>query len=280
MLIIDYNQVFISNLMVQLGKSDEVDENLIRHMVLNSLRSYVKKYRNEYGEVIIACDSKRYWRKEVFPFYKASRKKTRDKSNLDWKTIFESLAAIRAELKEHFPYKVIEVDGAEADDIIATLTLSTNEPVMIISSDKDFKQLHVRENVKQFSPILDKYIRAEDPVRYLKEHIITGDRGDGIPNILSPDNCFVAGTRQRPIAKKKLEEWASNDEPQHLFNEEALRGYTRNQALVDLTMVPVEIKEAILNEEKSIEPKRNKSQLMKYFIAKRLSNMMQVLHEF
>ena len=112
----------------------KIDEGLIRHIVLNSLRSYTKQFKAKYGNMVICCDSKKYWRREVFPFYKSNRKKDRDKSDFDWNLIFETLNKIRDELKQNLPYRVIEVEGAEADDIIAVLAgrMSPHEDILIL----------------------------------------------------------------------------------------------------------------------------------------------------
>lgn len=283
MILIDLNQVLISNLMQQIGSNPKIklDEDLIRHMVLNSLRSYAKQFKQKYGTIVVACDSKKYWRRDVFPFYKAHRKNDREKSALDWHLIFEVLNKIRDELKENFPYKVLEVEGAEADDVIAVLTarMSPHEDILILSSDKDFVQLQKYPNVSQYSPILKRFVKSENPAEYIKEHIIRGDRGDGIPNFLSPDNTFVAGERQKVINKKKLVEWI-NSEPEHFCTTDImLRGYKRNQMLVDLDYVPESIKGQIVSAFENTKP-GNKQKMLNYFIENRLKNLIEVLDEF
>lgn len=283
MILIDLNQVLISNLMQQINSNPKIkmDEDLIRHMVLNSLRSYTKQFKAKYGNVVICCDSKKYWRRDVFPFYKSNRKKDRDASALDWASIFEILNKIRDELKEYFPGRVIEVEGAEADDIIGTLTVraSANEEVLILSSDKDFMQLQKYPNVTQYSPILKRYIEADDPVQYIKEHIIRGDRGDGIPNFLSPDNVFAVGDRQKTINSKKLTEWMNKSPEEFCVNDTMLRGYKRNQMLVDLDFIPEDIRQRIVEAYETAKV-GSKQKLMNYFIEKRLRNMIEVLDEF
>jgi len=283
MILIDLNQVLISNLMQQIGSNPKIklDEDLIRHMVLNSLRSYTKQFRQKYGHVVICCDSKKYWRRDVFPFYKSNRKKDRDASNLDWNAIFEILNKIRDELKEYFPGRVIEVEGAEADDIIGTLAVraSANEDVLILSSDKDFVQLQKYPNVYQYSPILKRYIQSDNPHQFIKEHIIRGDRGDGIPNFLSPDNTFALGERQKTINTKKLTEWINKAPEEFCINDQMLRGYKRNQMLVDLDFIPETIRSKIVEAYDSATV-GTKQKLMNYFIEKRLRNMIEVLDEF
>jgi len=282
-ILIDLNQVLISNLMQQINSSPkmQLEENLIRHMVLNSLRSYIKQFKSKYGEIVIACDSKKYWRRDYFPFYKSNRKKDREKSDLDWTLIFETLNKIRDELKEYFPYKVIDVEGAEADDIIGVLTprLASNGEVLILSSDKDFVQLQKYKNVTQYSPILKKFIQVDNPSQYVKEHIIKGDRGDGIPNFLSPDNVFALGGRQKSINTKKLSEWLNQTPEDFCTNDSLMRGYKRNQMLVDLDYIPETIKAAIVETYDNAKS-GNKQKLMNYFIENRMRNLIEVLDEF
>ncbi len=282
MIIFDYQQIAISNLMEQIGSSkSSVDENLVRHMILNTIRTYVKKFKESHGpEVIIACDNRNYWRRDVFPHYKAGRKKARAASGHDWSSIFESLNKIREELKESSPYKVIDVDGAEADDVIGTLVqkYSANEKVMILSSDKDFAQLQRYPNVEQFSPILKKFVKEPFPLIQLKQLIIRGDKGDGIPNILSSDDVFVAGGRQKPITESKIIKWLNQD-PKEFCNDEMFRNYSRNEIMIDLTKVPDSLKQNILNTYEAAKGK-TKQEFMNYMIANRLKNLLEVAHEF
>ena len=282
-ILIDLNQVLISNLMQQINHSPKVqlDENLIRHMVLNSLRSYIKQFKEKYGEIIIACDSKRSWRKDYFPFYKANRKKARDESGFDWNLIFETLGKIRQELKDNLPHKVIEVEGAEADDIIGVLTArkAPHEDVLILSSDKDFVQLQKYSNVIQYSPILKRFVKTDNPHQHVKEHIIRGDKGDGIPNFLSSDNVFALGERQKTINSKKLSEWLKKTPEEFCINEVMLRGYKRNQMLVDLDFIPETIQSNIIDAyENTTVGSRQK--LFNYFIEKKLKNLFEVIQEF
>ena len=282
MIIFDYNQVAISNLMEQIGSSKtQVEEGLVRHMILNTIRTYVKKFKESHGpEVVLACDNKNYWRREIFPHYKASRKKAREASGHDWNTIFECLNTIKEELKQNSPYKVVEVHTCEADDIIATLTMNraANEKIMILSSDKDFAQLQKFPNVEQYSPILKKFIKEPLPSAQLKQLVIRGDKSDGIPNILSADDIFVAGGRQKPITEAKIINWM-NQEPKEFCNDEMFRNYTRNQTLIDLTKIPENLKQEILHNYENAKGK-TKQQFMNYMIANRLKNLLEVIDEF
>ena len=282
MIIFDFNQVAISNLMEQIGSSKTaVDETLVRHMILNTIRTYVKKFKETHGpEIIIACDSKNYWRREIFPHYKAGRKKARESSGHDWGSIFDCLNKIRDELKNHSPYKVIEIETSEADDIVAALVqkYSATQKIMILSSDKDFAQLQRYPNVEQYSPILKKFIKEPLPLAQLKQLIIRGDKSDGIPNILSADDCFVTATRQKPITETKIIGWM-NQEPKEFCNDLMLRNFSRNETLIDLTKIPENLKESILHTYENAKGK-TKQEFMNYMIANRLKNLFNVIDEF
>lgn len=283
MIIVDLSQVMISNLMMQLGNhtNTEVEEDLLRHMILNSIRSYNMKFKNEFGEMIIACDDRKFWRRDIFPYYKANRKKSRDKSELNWTQIFDALHKIRDELKTFFPYRVVQVDGAEADDVIGALVMKygdTHEKILVLSGDKDFVQLQRYNNVKQYDPVQKKFRTTNDPDRFIKEHIMRGDTGDGIPNFLSSDNCLVVGERQKPVASKKLDVWV-NQNPEEFCDERMLRGYRRNQQLVDLTFIPQHIQDAILIEY-AAQADKDRKNLFNYFIEKKLKNLIESINEF
>ena len=282
MIIFDFNQVAISNLMEQIGSSKtQVEESLVRHMILNTIRTYVKKFKESHGpEVVIACDNKNYWRREIYPHYKASRKKAREASGHDWNTIFECLNKIRDELRDNSPYKVISVDTCEADDIIATLVMkhSATQKIIILSSDKDFAQLQRYPNVEQYSPILKKYIKEPLPLLQLKQLIIRGDKGDGIPNILSPDDVFVAGGRQKPITEAKIIGWMNQD-AKDFCTEDMLRNFSRNEILIDLSKIPEKLTEQILHSYESAKG-HSRQEFMNYMIANRLKNLIEVIDEF
>lgn len=285
MIIVDLNQVMLSNLMMQLGNhtNAQIEENMVRHMILNSIRSYRSKFSNEYGELVIACDNTNYWRRKVFPYYKANRKKNQEKSDLDWKAIFECLNKIRKELKEFFPYRVIDIESAEADDIIGTLvnefgsTMNAGEPILILSGDKDFIQLQTYSNVTQYDPVRKKFITHNDPKQYLQEHIMKGDSGDGVPNILSSDNCFVVGDRQKPLTAKRMEQFLKVD-PKN-FETSIARNYFRNAQLIDLSFTPKEIKEKVM-EAYNAQTNKDRSKLMNYFITNKLRNLTEHIGEF
>lgn len=280
MLIFDFNQIVIANLMEQIGSSKKpVEEDLVRHMILNSIRSNVKKFKS-YGEVVIACDNKKYWRRDVFPHYKGLRKKTRDSSGHDWNSIFECMGIVRAELKQFSPYKVIDIEGAEADDIIGVLAkrYAPHEKIMILSSDKDFVQLQVNSNVEQYAPTLKKVIKTSDAAKQLKELIITGDKGDGVPNILSSDTSIIEGVRQKALTKQRMAELMNTDLA-NSSDKTLKRNWNRNKMMIDLSCIPENVVKSIIDSYENTKP-ATKQQFMNYMITKRLKNLLEVIDEF
>ena len=277
MILLDYSQIALSNIIVQ--KVD--DENIIRHMILNSIRMYNKRYRKESGQMVICADGMNTWRKEYFPQYKAHRKKARSESTMDWNEIFRVLNLVRDEIKENLPYKVLHMEGCEADDIIGALTLNTeefgnHEPVMIISSDKDFIQLQKFNHVKQFSPIQKKMVVDKTPRKYLFEHICRGDKGDGIPNILSSDSCLVEGIKQSPLRQTLIDTWI---EDPSIMPDEIKRNFQRNTTLIDLTKIPEDIYNTIVNEFNG-QKVPMKMKVLNYLIKKRCNNLIESVEEF
>ena len=281
MIIMDMNQISLASMMMHLTKNkiNEPDEDMVRHMILNSIRLYRKQFSKEYGEIVLTYDSRHYWRRDFFPNYKAGRRKGRESDNKDWDLIFGILNKIKAEFKENLPYKYLEVYGAEADDIIATLckNLGNANKIMIVSGDKDFIQLQKYPNVSQYSPILKKYVNGHDPVTYIKEHILKGDTSDGIPNVLSPDNTFVDGMRQRPLGKKKIENWLDIDIDD--LQDEVKRNYQRNDTLINLDKIPEELEKEIMAEFDGASC-GDRSKLLNYFVQSRLKNLMNDIGEF
>ena len=256
---------------------------MFRHMVLNSIRGYNLKFKEEYGTQILCADSANPWRRNYFPNYKYQRKQVRletQESSDKWDDLFDIITEVKHEIAENFPYMVLSVDNAEADDIIAILCREAHnnkEKVMIVSGDKDFIQLHKYNEVNQYSPIQKKFIEDEDPKKYLHEQIIKGDRSDGVPNILSDDNVFVTGEKQKPIHKKRLQEWAELDNIP--LGSITRLNYQRNKKLIDLEEIPVAIQENIINTYRSYQIP-NSSKLLQYFIDHKLKNLMTNINDF
>ena len=282
MILLDYSQTVIGSFMAVGRGNPVVEEDLLRHTILNSIRMFRNKFTKDYGEMVICCDDKNNWRKEVFPEYKANRRKNRENDITDWKTLFELLHEMREDLNKYFPYKVMYIDSAEADDIIGVLVEERqgieHSPTLILSSDKDFIQLQKFDKVKQWSPLQKKFI-VGDPAESLYDKTIRGDTGDGVPNILSSDDTLITeGKRQTPVTKKKMELWRGK-KPEEFCNEAMLRNYHRNKTMVDLRETPESIRINIVNQYDNQEA-GDRSQLLNYFVDKRLKNLMEVIDEF
>jgi hypothetical protein len=281
MILVDLNQVLISNLMAQTrGKSDiKPNKEMIRHMVINSLRGFNLKFKEQYGTMVLCADAGDPWRRDIYPNYKHARRKGRVDSATDWDNIFNCITEIKNEIAENFPYVMMYIEKAEADDIIGALVFNhTNEPIMIISGDKDFIQLQSNKNVKQYSPIQKVFVgEGLDPKKFLHEQIIKGDRSDGIPNILSPDDIFLTGEKQRPINKKRLEEWANvSNIP---LGSETSKYYERNKQLIDLSCMPKELERTIINTYREYKIP-NRSKLLPYFMQHKLKALMTNIGDF
>ena len=262
------------------GKSDvKPNKEMIRHMVINSLRGFNLKFKEDYGKMVLCSDAGNPWRRDFFPNYKHARRKGRVDSATDWDYIFTVITEIKNEIAENFPYVVMYVERCEADDIIATLVkhYNSNESIMIISGDKDFIQLQRYNNVKQYSPIQKKFVEDSDPIKFLQEQIIKGDRSDGIPNILSEDDIFLTDKKQSPITKKRLEEWSNIDNIP--LGSETKKFYDRNKKLIDLELIPGIIENEILSKYRQYEiPDRSK--LLPYFIENKLKSLMENISDF
>ena len=284
MILLDFSNIIVGSIMVanKIPDEEKTSHDFIRHLVLNSIRNYRIKYKKTYGEIVICTDTKSSWRKGVYPYYKAHRKAIREKQKsekgMDWSALFKTIHEIIDEIDTFFPYKVISIPHAEGDDVIAVLARNFQEKSIIISSDKDFTQLHKYKNIKQYSPIQKKMLNGSEPYKYLKEHIIRGDKGDGVPNILSADDCIVEGVRQRPISKKKVELWM-NEKPADFCVNGMSEKWKRNQQLIDFDFIPTDISQSIVDQylkEKDQRP----GQLLNYFITKRLKYLMENMEDF
>lgn len=276
MILIDFTQTIIAGLMVQLKLNDgELSESKLRPMIINSIRNYQKKYAGDYGEIVLCTDAANPWRREFFPNYKANRKKLREEDDKDWGVIFNTLQVIKDELRDNFPYRYMYVERCEADDIIAVLSKHIKEDILIISGDKDFQQLQTLDNVMQWSPNLNKEVVCQDPSLFLKEHILTGDKSDGIPNILSSDDCMVEGIRQTPLRKpikdKYLRISIENDDKYY-------RNYLRNQTLIDFDFIPKDIEDSIISEFANTRPVKGK--VFDYLRTHRLNELLDNVGDF
>jgi len=279
MILVDYSAIAISNVVTQ--KLD-IEEDLIRHMILNSLRLHRAKHREKFGELVLCIDGSKNWRREIYPQYKYKRKDARKESKMDWSEVFRIMNMVKEELKENFPYKVVEVDEVEADDIIGVICEDTQEfgrgeDVMIISGDKDFAQLQKYSNIHQYSPITRKYIKEATPRKQLMELILKGDTADGVPNVLSGDNVFVDGERQTPLRQNKINELINDPKA---LGEEVYRNYLRNKKLIDLTETPEPLKEKIIYNYESQDKWDNKGKVFPYLVEKRCRRLLEDVKDF
>lgn len=284
MILIDYNGIAIGTIVME---KLEIDENLIRHVILNRIRGFRKRFKDKYGEVVIVADGKKNWRYDVFPEYKAKRKSNRKESSIDWNEVFRITNAIYDELIENFHYKVMKHDRCEADDIIAALVENTQEfgnyePVMIVSADKDFAQLQKYDNVAQYSPMTKKFIKEEHPRKQLLELILKGDQADGVPNVLSPDDIFISEGRQTPLRQKKMDEIIADlDDGELLYAADWYRNYLRNKKMIDLSETPQDLKKEIINNFENQDNKRPDSmKIMNYLMEKRCRNLLEDIGDF
>jgi hypothetical protein len=282
MIIIDYSGISIAPIVM--GQAKFNDENLLRHMILNTIRMYRQKFK-KYGEVVIVADAGGNWRKEVYPEYKAKRKQNREESKIDWDEAFRIINMVLSELKEYFPYKVIHQWGCEADDAIAEIVKWTQEfgnyeEVMIVSADKDFKQLQKYNNVHQYSPMTKKLIKVENPRLELLEHILSGDTGDGVPNVMSDDKVFAEGRKQNTLTAKKKEALVKDP---HALGEEVYRNFLRNKKMIDLTeesAIPDNIRKEIISTFETQNKSENSKKVLNFFIKNQCRNLIEVLDEF
>lgn len=287
MLLFDYSQWAINSIM---GATDSdptvpLDDEKIRHILLSSIVYYSKLFKKKYGPPIFCCDDYSYWRKKEFAYYKAQRKERKQKSDFDWATIDRGRNKFKDDLVEHFPFKVVQAEDAEADDVIAVLCKYTQsnemllneksifeepekQPVLIVSADKDFLQLQRYSNVSQHSPREKKLITTPTPLSYLREHIIRGDSGDGIPNFMSDDNSFVIKKRQTSIYQKNVDVWLMQEEHEFLTEENLKKNFERNRKLIDFAQIPETVEAAVLEK---YHAAKTENKVWKYLIQSNMS---------
>jgi 5'-3' exonuclease len=297
MILIDFNGVtmpHVTAFQADLRTNDkERILDLCRHTILSQLLVYKKKYEQKYGEMVICLDGRNYWRKQEFPNYKSNRKKTKDEM-VDWQIVYDCLNQIRDELKAFFPFKVIFVNEAEADDAIASLIeysqdndlieeilVSEPRPMIIISSDGDFGQLQKYSNVEQFSPFKKKLVKFNKKEIHEKRmtHIVKGDANDGVPNMFSGDNVFVDKIRQTPVSQKRLDEFFEKG-IDACKNDTERRNYQRNQMLVDFDFVPQRVKDEILKEYHNAKPVKDLNLIMEYFMKNKCRLLLETLQDW
>lgn len=293
-ILVDLSQIVMSGVITQLADDLERPnveaDSLIKHMVYTMLLGLKQKFGKEYGEMILCADSNKYWRREYFQWYKGHRKHAKEKAKIDWKVVYAALDALIVDLSEYFPYKVIEVENCEADDIIACLThyyqeneldeggLFGGSPkrIMICSSDGDFIQLQKYSNVAQWNNQHKKMVSSSNPKRDLLEKIASGDSGDNIPNVITEnvwsqhraENLEVK-LRATPMKSARLEEFSELGEKACKTDEERAN-YARNDMLINFDNIPSHVYDSIINTYATYKKKGNTTKLMSYFTKNRM----------
>mgnify|MGYP003641062203 CR=1 FL=1 len=282
MILVDNTQVLMSSIFAQHRDVAAIDEDLVRHMVLNTYRIYRKKFFREYGELVICEDSGSSWRRQFFSHYKGKRRQDRKENEAQWTRFYEIMNKIRDEVAVHMPYRNLAVQGCEADDLIAYLVkrFAPTEKMLVLSGDKDFSQLLIHPSVRQYSPLQKKFVEVDNPKQFLLEHIVKGDSSDGVPNILSDDDCFmVEDKRQKPITKKRMDELLNYYAEHGVVQEKHQANWNRNKTLIDLLHIPSEYEEKIeVNWNIPFTPSRSK--ILGYMIEKGLRNLISDIEDF
>jgi 5'-3' exonuclease len=290
MILLDISNILVSNLMqnIKLMSDNSIpQEDMYRHMILNTIRSNYMKFKKEYGELVICCDNKNGWRKAIFPEYKANRKKTRDSSSIDWAVVYKMFNQILFEIDQVFDWKMVTYESAEADDIIYTLCVNSEEGSkhLIISGDQDLLQIQHQApmfvSITQYAPVAKKFYTTTNQYD-LFEHVCRGDTSDGVPNILSDQRSFVEGIRQKTLTTKLIHSWWNYFTTHNTLDPSMpIERYILNNKLINLNMIPEEIQQGILDTYKNItKPKTNQMQIMKYFMENRLMNLSENIGDF
>ena len=290
MILLDFSGIQLSCLYSLLKNMDGVwDAKEYKNFVLRTILSHKIKFGGEYGKYVFCHDANQntYWRKDIFKNYKSERAKAKKKQqllydNVDWDDVHEVMREVKTDFDTVFPYKIMNVNRMEADDIIATLTKNFHhrEKIVIISRDHDFKQLLQYPNVKLYDPFKKAFVAVADPKKYILEHTIRGDTGDCIPNILSDENTFVtAGKRQNSIRKVNLDKWLEMDYKEFCENKTMLKRYIKNKSLVDLSELPAEYEKNILEEFEKPANGDNKL-IYRYLVTNQLAKLAREINLF
>lgn len=219
-------------------KLPSVSTNMLRHLILNSILKVRRKFKAEYPELVIACDADHYWRKDEFKFYKAHRTAIKEADEFDWDAFNISFDIITEEIKQIFPYKVLMVDGCEADDIIGILAKKLSHSMLVYAKDGDYHQTLKNPNVKLFNPYTQAFVERGDVKLLLEEKICRGDRGDGIPGIWSVENSFVDKIRQKPATQKKIDEFLKMYHECTNLESEEFKRFKENKKMIDFDSIP------------------------------------------
>lgn len=286
MLLIDLSSIVINSVQGAITK-EPLSLSMVRHCTLSQILYYKKKYKGYLTKTnkapILCVDSRHYWRKDMFKFYKQNRKKARKKSKMDWELFFEYFNIVKEELQIYVPYPYIHIAKCEGDDVMYILAMKSQEPVMIVSADKDMAQCQLHgKDIKQYSPKTKKLITLKSLDYNIIEHILRGDSSDGIPNIKSDADVFLCDDkRQKQISTVMVNDATKLDRTELICeNKNQLEAFKRNQTLIDMSYIPEQYKKAILDEWKNVQENPPKNRLRKYFIEKRMRLLFNKIKEF
>lgn len=309
MILFDFSQIIHNNLYSfkeqMIAEGLETTFGFLKHRTISMILSISNKYRDE-REIVLCADDRNTWRKDVHPYYKGRRKLRRKTDSFPWDEFYEHLNKFEEELKENFPFNFIKINKAEGDDVIGSLVYYINktkpsEKIIIVSNDKDFKQLHFSSMIKQYDPKEKVEINTLNPKNELMWLILNGDSNDDVLNVKTTD----ADTLVNPD-KRQITMWKEEKVWQHICNntvmdellvdvkdsktkkikvsrEQLLENFKRNQKLVDLSKVPVDIQKEIIykyEENKERIPEMSKMNLMQFFIKNRMVVLSDKINDF
>lgn len=302
MILVDYSGIAMAAIFADSGfqqaakNPSQESKDLLKHMILNSIRSHQHKNRSKYGQLVICADGQQNWRRDVFPEYKAARRKGKNESPVDWSFVYEVLGETLNDFRDNFPYPILHHPKAEGDDCIAIATayakkhmvksvglFEESEPILIIASDKDYLQLQKLGGVDQYSPMKKGMLKSSDPTRDLMEKILCGDAGDGVPNILSDDDTFIVeGKRQKPFKKSRIEEFLKASDPEKACQSQTeLRNFQRNRQVISFDYIPEYISVDVIEQLKpQLNKKPNRMAIMNYLVTNRMKELLKVVDQF
>ena len=244
LLMIDLNHVAYRCLFAIHKDIPQVGWAYFKHAMFNTIFQMCRRFETE--ELILMVDSKENWRKKIHPEYKDNRKENRDKKeDIDWNEFFNAFNEFVCEVKQYFPFYVLQIKYLEADDIAGILARDwQHKKKIIVTSDGDYLQLLKYKNIQLFDPMKNKFNTCEDPVRYLKMKILMGDKGDNIPAI-KPRIGEVTAARMvdnpseiTTLFEDKTVSYVNPDGTEVTMGDEYKEKYKKNMALIDLNKTP------------------------------------------
>ena len=286
LMIIDFSQVVISSFCATFNVNEITSAEDVRKLTLNIIKNLTKKWKNKYPTVVIAVDSRNYWRRDIAPYYKGNRKEGREKSKIDFETIYKGMDLTLSGFEEAFPYIIMNILRCEADDVAGVLVknfYNKYENIMLISSDSDWTQLQKYKNVKQWSSIQGGYVHPKHggAAGTLMYKIIKGDKKDGIANILSLPDSVITKTRQKAISEAKLTKWIQKKTPEEFCDPNMLERFKHNKQLLDLFNIPEKYETAIMQAFLGKKDNsKSRSKIYSYLVKNRLMSLTKDIQDF